>query len=106
MTIYPIFREKLIATQIFITAGGGRWSCSRLSPVCPCVPIYPLSKLTKLESYGIIFQRKIWLKSISTHGSTIVINIRFVSTLLRTWRNEPLFGLDILGANLIIDNWH
>ena len=25
--------------EVFITAGGGRWSCSRLSPVCPCAPM-------------------------------------------------------------------
>ena len=25
--------------EVFITAGGGHWRCSRLSPVCPCAPI-------------------------------------------------------------------
>ena len=26
--------------EVFITAGVGRWRCSRLSPVCPCAPIW------------------------------------------------------------------
>ena len=25
--------------EVFITAGGGRWHCSRLSPVCPRAPV-------------------------------------------------------------------
>ena len=26
--------------EVFITAGGGRWRCSRLSPVCPRAPTW------------------------------------------------------------------